>query len=384
MLLIACSKIVYGSDTRYRKGSGFKTPYPSPRQIDAVNRYQGQLQLISGWNNLTNTMIEHEITGASTRVGFNLKRYFFVLAPVSSSRSARLQFLRWKRLLSHKFESSNEVAKNHDDEVGTPKGMHLQADGSYNICLDDACAALIADAKSPVIVAILRFMIFAISAMNACIPIVLTTGPTSVLTKVYFATSFFLNWMLSIFILSFLQTAFMDFYRRWLFSNQLATLIRVDDHDSGIMLHTNEKQNSSVYTSSFHRSTFISSSSKTQRSQSSSSSCLHKSTIDDSKAGAKNAGDRAVEAWSGKDSIVEYKSTPLKLDNSVYFEFPHNFDLESGSQQFEEGELGILPRLDMTIPQNYVSWLVARTVMRNFGARFLFRLNIYNGNLCNT
>jgi hypothetical protein len=352
-------------------GSGYAMPYPSRKQIDAVNRYQTQLQLISGWNNLTNKMIEHEITGASSRIGFNLKRYYFVLPPATSSRSARLQFMRWKRLLIQRLDDG--VGKYTVDQQEVPQEMRIQADGSYVIFIDDACAALVMNAKSPRIVSVLRFMIFALSSANASIPILMAPENTSTITKIFFATSFPLNLILALFILSFLQTAFMDFYRRWLFSYQLAALVRVDESDAGILLHTDKKQYSALYKNSFRKSTSMSS--KTQ--PSSSMSMDDREVIFDVKE-VGSASDRVLEAWN--PCYHEQKNEDQKLDSCIYSEFPPIFDAES-SHSFEDEELEMLPRLDMTIPQNYISWLAARTVLRNFGARFLFRLNIYNGKI---
>jgi hypothetical protein len=259
------------------------------------------------------------------------------------------------------------------DEQGIPQGMRLRADGSYTIFIDDACAALIADAKSPRIVSILRFLILAISAANASIPILLAPEHTSTATKIFFATSFFLNFMLSLFILSFLQTAFIDFYRRLLFSNQLAALVRVDESDAGILLHTDKKQYSALYRNSYRRSKSMSS--KNQQSPSITASDRDVE-FDVKDIGSSN--DRVVEAWNPDSQGQDIKES--KLDSRMYSEFPHNMELDS-SHPFEDEELEMLPRLDMTIPQNYVSWLAARTVLRNFGARFLFRLNIYNGKI---
>jgi hypothetical protein len=38
-----------------------------------------------------------------------------------------------------------------------------------------------------------------------------------------------------------------------------------------------------------------------------------------------------------------------------------------------------LPRIDMSMPSNYISWCMCRQVLARFGHRFLFRVNLYLG-----
>jgi hypothetical protein len=43
-----------------------------------------------------------------------------------------------------------------------------------------------------------------------------------------------------------------------------------------------------------------------------------------------------------------------------------------------------IPRLDLTHNSNYIVWMQCRTILHNFGHRYRFRLDIYNGNVNNS
>jgi hypothetical protein len=49
------------------------------------------------------------------------------------------------------------------------------------------------------------------------------------------------------------------------------------------------------------------------------------------------------------------------------------------SRQFKSCNTTVMPRIDMSMPANYISWCACRQVMAGFGSRFLFRTNLYLG-----
>lgn len=357
--------------------SGFFAPLPSEKEINQVRRFQSQLQLISGWVRLGEGVPEHELLTAAARLGLNLRDYHFVIPSPDAGENESMQFARWKYLLAIDSPIVN----------GEIRGLHRQPDGTYRVRTDRLCVALVKSTANSELITAVRYGILVLAIINAGIPLWCSTNYSwSKWRFVFFTVSFYLNLMLSLAILSFVQAAFMDFYRRMQFANALQSLIRPSDINAcvnvriktkdtdmtkGIRRMTMPKAPTSL------RSSVLGSSSALNRDGGSpiaglsgSSGGLHKSPSemslvdeDDDIGFIDIDGVRVMDAIDEDNEIISLAS----VDGSqVYYSDGFQCDHQ-------------LPKLDLQYAENYLSWCITRSILRDFGLRFQFRLQIYNG-----
>jgi hypothetical protein len=349
--------------------SGYLAPSPSQKEILQVRKFQSQLQLISGWVQLGEGVAEHELLTAAARLGVNLRDYHFTIASPDAGENESVQFMRWKYLLA----ADSPVVN------GEVRGLHRQRDGTYRVRADRLCVALVKSTANKGMIAAVRLFIVILAFVNAGIPLWTSRHTTwSQWLVIFTVVSFYLNLMLSIAIFSFVQASFMDFYRRLQFANALQALIRPSDINASVNVRI--KTTGTDILNSIRRVASAgpgrnggwgsSSSLPDVNNANTPTNGMHKSPSetslveeDDDIGFVDIDGMRVIDAIDEDHEIISTAS----IDKSqVYYCDGFQCDHQ-------------LPRLDLQCAENYLSWCVTRCILRDFGLRFQFRLQIYNG-----
>jgi hypothetical protein len=349
--------------------SGYFAPRPSEKEIAQARKFQSQLQLISGWVQLGEGIVEHELLTAAARLGVNLRDYHFSIASPDDGENESVQFMRWKHLLAVDSPVVN----------GEVRGLHRQADGTYRVRADRLCVSIVKSTASSGMIDAVRFFIVILAFVNAGIPLWTSRNITWSRWRVVFSVvSFYLNLMLSIAIFSFVQAAFMDFYRRLQFANALQALIRPSDINACVNVRI-KTRGTDMLKSIRH---VTSQGALRSGGLGSSSSLLdmaqaHEPNVGIPKSPSENSlvdedddigfvdidGMRVSDAKDEADEIISVAS----VDRSPRY-YSDGFQCDRQ-----------LPRLELQCAENYLSWCITRCILRDFGLRFQFRLLIYNG-----
>jgi hypothetical protein len=386
--LSAFRRLIRGSGLSVKpKVSGYLEDQPTQDEIDRVLYFQSQLQLISGWIELGPKIVEFEVISASARIGINLRDYYIYVPSETRGINERIQLERWKKLLA----STNPVIN------GKVKGLIEQPDGSYKIPADHLCVAVARSSPSKFLTAVLRVAILVISILNASMPIALESRSLSTYAKLYYAMSFLNTFLFSAFILSFIHAAYNDFFRRLQFANLLTSMMRYTEFNQGVRLRNKAKDieanshrlevralnNILERSSIFYDDQIVAGDALDARRLAERSRSLDpgafgitlqsmKGEFMDNEESSDNVDESTAEAVESSPAAQDTLGELQKQMSSHFSEFDFSSDYDGDD---------LVPRIDMTNAHNLMTWFVIRSTLRDFGARYHFRLNIYNGRL---
>lgn len=385
-LRIVHRRIIRGSGQSVKpKVSGYLEEQPTQEEIDRVVFFQNQLQLISGWVELGPKVVEFEVISASARLGINLRDYFIHVPSETKGLNERIQVERWRKLLA----SVNPVIG------GKVKGMIEQPDGSYKIPADHLCVAIARRGTSKLLTNVLRISIFVISLLNAVMPISMESRELSTYAKLYYAMSFLNTFLFSVFILSFIHAAYNDFFRRLQYADVLTAMMRYTEFDQRVKLRKRAKEfemtshqlesralnnileRSSIFSDDVVTGDMMDARNLAQRSRSLDTGAFGVALRDlqvevDSDEEENDVDvEKGNEGTGGDGANTNAQKADLSKQLSSHFS---QFDFSS---DYDGDDL--VPRIDMSNAHNMMTWFVTRSILRDFGARYHFRLNIYNG-----
>ncbi len=164
------------------------------------------------------------------------------------------------------------------------------------------------------------------------------------------------------FILFFISTSFLDSYRRLKCAEMLESFIRMADIDAKVKVRfTGKAQTWSHDAEEFAINKIL---------ERSSTFKVNEPLSDQMPEDNETSG--SIELHPSMSDSVK----PSRISHVDIYS-PHNLKGFTGDDA--TGDV-LVPRLDLTHPENYTAWTICRTTLHNFGARVRFRLDVYNGN----
>jgi hypothetical protein len=357
--------------------------WPSNETIDRVITFQRQLQLATGWNELTRDILQYEMLVAATRCGIRLDTSYITIANPKSGDHERLQFERWQLFLT-KSLSSNCC------ESGPCFSDHftLTSDGSYKVRLHSVAMAAMLAACSCEHHHWVQYLNICLAIANAAIPLAMRYGkigcdqPSPGLSgevMLYYTCSSLLNTIYFVALLSFIYGALVDVIRRFLLSDVLQHLIRLVDID----LRPQLRLEAVPTDGSTHR--------KTEK------KLLRDAFFHTGQRFSSHSRDRQVLSVvqdNGDGGVYEEKLLGAVERGELYEGGSRDYDAEGyggdspvrrmyseSLEPFSQDALANLyvPQLDLQVPANYTAFVQCRKMLHSFGFRVRFRLDTYTG-----
>lgn len=324
--------------------NGKQYSLPSEETKRIVRDYQEQLQLLSGWLFLRHELVEFEVLTAAGCLGIDLHQYSFQISNPSISTSAKRQFAQWQNLLT-------------SSAGGLIRGLKENADRSYSVPVHHVLVSILLGSDPQFMRRVMLLSTTLITLVNACIPLIMARNDfkgMSLWGITYYISAFLLNVSFSFAVLAFVQTAFIDFYRRLQCARALESLIRSTEIDTGVKV-------SMVKAASFH--------------------AHDAEVLAINKILERSSTYKMGDDQTGTNSLIGKRS--VEMSSSSDRPSPSARTLSSFSESIAAGvaDYGdMLPKLDLRIPSNITAWAICRTTLHNFGSRVRFRLDVTNGN----
>jgi hypothetical protein len=178
-------KLMRGANVEKTGRSGFLQKLPSDDEIERVNKYQSQLQLITGWLLLGDEMIGFELLTSAARLGVDFKDFSFAICNPNDGINERTQFNRWNQFLKLSFPTLDEIAPQ----------LQKQEDGSYLLSAHAVCVSVLYSTSSKKLVRGISVAILLLCTSYAFLPMAMHIGKSweSNWTYIYFVTSVYLD-----------------------------------------------------------------------------------------------------------------------------------------------------------------------------------------------
>lgn len=315
---------------------------PKREDIERIRKYQFQLQLVSGWINISPLIIEYEVLMSAASLGIDIHQGYFIVSSPESNNLAATQLLRWQTLLASA------------DPMSRASQCVRQEDGSFRVPLQAFCAAVVHYCN-------LRFtktanvIILVISSLHAAIPLMACDQPFGhycYAGRTAIALSVVLNFIYYYILLSFIHSAFMALVRRCRFVTVMNSMLRLVDADLNVKFRVGS------------------------------------TALDNYPPEVQHIEPHMVQSILRRNA----KYNPPDIDNSNSSHSGNGIDLEkklvscdhraSHASIFAVADVDIERDVPMICPKyatNIYNWNKCRMILQRFGARIRFRLDIYIG-----
>jgi hypothetical protein len=314
-----------------------------------ILHFRQQMQLFSGWLNLDSSLVIHELSLASARIGVKINHIFLIIDNNQQDQTSYSQLIHWKALFH---DSSREDIESLD----IPKEFSQLPDGNYVVSVFDLCKAVIRHAHNHTTMKNLRKVTYVCTVLLIAInllPTLINYGQitsktlivcylvTSTLEIAFYAPVFF----------SFQVVALFDVMRLRKMMKGLHTMIRLTD----IMMHHTIILDPEI-------------------------------VIDNEDSDARHR----IQSFLSICTQSQVQSFPGPVDKGDFYELEkleNEEELEPvglmESTSFKENTVlhneSLMPRINLYHSQNATAWLYARLTIQNFGERFRFRTDVYTG-----
>ena len=393
--------------------TGGKDISPSSDRIEAaavLHQFQRQLQLITGWLQVSDDMIRHEIETAAIRQGLCLEE-LFIIVPTNDAvggQDTHDSHCQWlKRDQRHEwntFLKSNSLTSCHSGSNLSCAAGHYHSplrcgvvDGVvvYLVPLQYICEGIFSLSQASIPYRTISLLV----GINTCVNVVVSLYAnrhllvTSVWSLVYFTASsiLLLTWYYP--VACFMMTVGVDMYRQYQISHLLDDMLRISDITASVDVNAwggAGERSPALSKSRGHGRGMEGGSStgvahgKTQTRQGDSLSVRHQeesvpSPSSDLRHFLLSPASRRSD---GGESNVDYPETAMPLSpplGSLSSRKVYRQSTASGHDLHGVSDFSV-PSIDLTYSQNLVNWGYCRIVMSNVGQRFKLRIAIYTGN----
>lgn len=368
---------------------------PSKQDLEKFKTYQNQLQLLTGWLNISDDMIRHEIETCAVRQGIDLTNAFFILRadPVDDETLSKevewmvrdqkkdwLAFLRHTALeasypsmsLSSLQQQGNVINDtNGGTNGGSKRVAHMQegtvgGDRVFLVPVQTVCEGIFKMSTSHIPFSKISIFVTINTVANVCINLYANRHDlgNSAWTVLFYTCSTYMLLLWYFPLAYFIVTAVVDMYRQLHMCNLLEEMIRLCD------VNTRDSLNGSCSLACISEKLDA-----VDRAQS------YKEV--DHEYDSKNSANpintpsmittTPVPAHQMSDK-VPYAVPPM-LGSLAYKKMASS---GSGNDLFGYSNF-LIPSLDLTYPQNVLSWCNCRTILNTVGTRFKLRISIYTG-----
>lgn len=392
------------SDTEYQR-------FIECDEEDILTLYQTQMQLITGWLNRDEAVLEFELGAAAARVGATISDINFTIPPPIAGSSESNQFQYWST-----FMKGDEFV---DTDSAPAKELKPLPNGDYAISVFDLCLVLIRRADNVYEHNdMLRVIIlYTYTVINVLVPFMLIIANSDTIhvdgwLVVFLICSSIINYQFGLVVYNLLYVSVFDVMRQLRMIMDLNELIRTSDVVLNSKIKTNseeaeisiEKDKKNV--SQTRRGSIMSISKQAKLSH------LAKNTSGpshvDHKEQAHARRRSSTENVRARKFSFTGASASTGARNSIethYGERYHNAAVRRGSasenhapsrsgsgrlrtmsfaavgeKRADHKSVSIVPRIPMGHdPQNIIAWVHARLVLQHFGRRFRLRIDVYLG-----
>ena len=349
---------------------------PDSTQAEA---FMLQMQLLTGWANRTDQLLQFELGCAAARIGAKINEVSIIIPNPSESETTRNEFANWNALLHR--ESTVSLLNNR-----IAKELVPHADGSYTLSVYDLSMAILkkTDTSSSQRV---KWLIYVFVCMMIVVPWINLFRTANQFTHrsmylfVFLGCNMVTLGVYGMVVFMLLYVSVWDVSRQWHMVRYLHRLIRISDLtlDSDLVTFRKGKNTARNREHLRERMSVILSVTQPER---------HKSlAIRTSQAALKTFPlyYEGTSPFTAPNITTNTTTTSNTTTGHIHIQSQvSNKELRSrfsefGTKSLKDEDASSIPQISLKHAENVIGWTYTRLVIQHFGERFRNRIDMYTG-----
>lgn len=345
---------------------------PDSTQAEA---FMLQMQLLTGWANRTDQLLQFELGCAAARIGAKINEVSIVIPNPSESETTRNEFANWNALLHR--ESTVSLLNNR-----IAKELVPHADGSYTLSVYDLSMSILkkTDTSSSQRV---KWLIYVFVCMMIVVPWINLFRTANQFTHrsmylfVFLGCNMVTLGVYGMVVFMLLYVSVWDVSRQWHMVRYLHRLIRISDLtlDSDLVTFRKGKNTARNREHLRERMSVILSATQPER---------HKSLAIRTSQAAPKTFPLYYEGTSPFTAPTIPTTTNTTTTNIHIQSQVSNKELRSrfsefGTKSLKDEDASCIPQISLKHAENVIGWTYTRLVIQHFGERFRNRIDMYTG-----